>query len=151
MLAAVLSTAPGVFSNRNAQLLGRKGGYARAVSLTAAERTESARRAAFSRWQRDVEMSGKPLITFEQWTQLGPAGIDEILRYIKQSVPGKSGLSLSLAQYRALTGRMKCMFLHKKGRIKRPTMSRDAFERLSPGKQMGFMRDGGVVDDEKKE
>jgi hypothetical protein len=66
MLAAVLSTAPGVFSNRNAQLLGRKGGYARAVSLTAAERTESARRAAFSRWQRDVEMSGKPLISYEQ-------------------------------------------------------------------------------------
>ena len=37
------------------------------------------------------------------------------------------------------------MFLHQKGRIKRPTMARDAFERLSPGKKMSFIRDGGML------
>ena len=79
----------------DAQRLGRLGGFARAMALTPAERQASARRAAQARY---AEMSDKPLITFEQRTKLGPEGISEIVDYIKQIVPGKSGLSLSPAQ-----------------------------------------------------
>jgi hypothetical protein len=87
-------------ADTGAQRLGRLGGHARAMVLSPAERQESARNAAVARWQGDVEMSGKPLITYDQWRKLGPERLAEILDYIKKAVPGRSGLNLSVAQYR---------------------------------------------------
>lgn len=40
--------------NKAAQSLGRKGGAARAASMTAEQRSEIARKAAASRWKKDA-------------------------------------------------------------------------------------------------
>jgi hypothetical protein len=81
------------------------------MALSPRERTESARKAAQARWQGGWEMSGKPLLTFEEWSRLGPDGIDEIVRYIKRAAPGKSVLSLSVSEYRALSNFSKAIQL----------------------------------------
>jgi hypothetical protein len=75
--------------------------------------------------------------------KLDQAQVAELVKSIRQ-MPGKS-LTLSVAEYRALTNFSKGMFLHKGGRVTRRTMAREAFEKLTPRSRMEFMKQGGKL------
>jgi hypothetical protein len=121
-----------------AQILGRKGGLATARSLTPEQRSENARNAANARWY----------LTYEQWKRLGDDGMAELLDYIK-TAPLKARLTLSVAEWRALSNYSKAMALHRGMRVQHPHMARSDFERLSAGAKAKFINEqGGKVDDQ---
>jgi hypothetical protein len=86
------------------------------------------------------------IFSFKEIGELVDQGkIDELLKLIRTS-PAKAELTLSIAEYRALTNFQKCIYLHKKGGIKRQTLTRAAFDELTPGRKMKFVKEGGKVE-----
>jgi len=82
-------------------------------------------------------------ISFSEAAKLDQGQVSELVRSIRK-MPGKS-LSLSVAEYRALTNFQKGMWLHKGGRIQRPSMTRADFDQLTAGRKMKFIKQGGKL------
>jgi hypothetical protein len=125
-------------ADSDAQRWGRLGGHARAMSLSPAERTESARRAAQARWGEGW------LLSYEQWKKLGDAGIADLVKAIRK-MPGASR-SISVDDYKKMSNYQKSLFLHNKGTVQRPTMTREAFEQLSPRLRLEYITGGGKLE-----
>jgi len=53
--------------------------------------------------------------------------------------------TVSPAEYRALSGSTKILFHAKGGQIKKPTISRASWDRLSDDEKIKFMRVGGKI------
>jgi hypothetical protein len=85
----------------------------------------------------------EPIISLKEAAKLVEAGqVDALLRAIRK-MPGKSALTLSVAEYRALTSFQKGLFLHKGGGLKRPSLTRAEFDQLTLRRKANFIRDGG--------
>ena len=86
------------------------------------------------------------MISLSEAAQLGQDGVAELVKSIRKA-PAKSGLTLSIAEFRALTGYQKGLFLAKTGKLTRPKMKRADFQKLSPRDQSKFCVDGGRLTD----
>jgi hypothetical protein len=95
-------------------------------------------------------MRNDPVISLSQVAKLHERGqVDELIKAISR-MGGKSELTLSVGEYRALTNFQKGMFLHKGGGLKRPSMTRAEFDHMTPRQKTNFIRDGGKLTEELK-
>jgi hypothetical protein len=87
------------------------------------------------------------VITITEAQKLLESGQGDQLVAAIAKMPTKSGkLSLTLQEYRALSGVYKGLFLWVGGRIKRPSMTRAAFDALSsPRQKATFLNEGGKL------
>jgi hypothetical protein len=81
------------------------------------------------------------VISLSEAAKLDQGQVAEFVKSISK-MPGKS-LTLSVAEYRVLTNFQKSMFLHKGGKLSRPKMTRAAFDQLTPGQKLNFVKNQG--------